>query len=167
MQLCQRVPNIRLRDNQKSQPTTPRTKSQRKAPLIRWTKDGPQNSGLIKVFNRKSNVAVVQSTPQSTTGNPKSTRHSSLQSMIANKASPIALGDCHKAGVRNENSLRRQQSKAIIGAVQAENDVTPARAIAPPIRTKERMRTGRLTPRSPTRLQTLLVLMALPVTLPS
>ena len=49
-----------------------------------------------------------------------------------NKGSPIALGEFHKAGVQNENSSQRQQSSAIIGAIQAENVVTPAKTIAPP-----------------------------------
>lgn len=62
--IVERASKIRLRDDQKLQPTTPRTKSQRKAPLIHFTKHGPQNSGLLKPLNRKSNLPVVQSTPR-------------------------------------------------------------------------------------------------------
>ena len=62
--IVERPSNIRMRDDQKLQPTTPRTKSQRKVPMIHFTKDGPQNSGLLKPLNRKSNRTVVQSTPR-------------------------------------------------------------------------------------------------------
>lgn len=73
----ERTSNTRARDVQTIQPTTPRTKSQRKAPLIHFGKSGPQNSGLVKVLNWKSDLPVAQGTRRTplaaTGGNLKST----------------------------------------------------------------------------------------------
>ena len=151
VEIVERASKIRLRDDQKLQPTTPRTKSQRKAPLIHFTKHGPQNSGLLKPLIRKSNMPIVHSAPRTplaiTTGNLESTLNPlapvlpfnktkesatgsadflpceastqrlppkvGSQTMIADNASPIPVGDPDSASVQDENSPPREEQTIV------------------------------------------------------
>ena len=123
VEIVERASKIRPRDDQKLQPTTPRTKSQRKAPLIHFTKHGPQNSGLLKPLNRKSNMPIVQSTPRTplaaTTGNLESTRNPLAPVLPFTKTKESATGSADF--LPREASTQRLPPKVGSQTMIAEN----------------------------------------------